>query len=96
MITAFKVFKEDDRPQYSIEHLLNAFEDIHGAMCPRSPFFDNVQYGETSDGQPALRYTVTATGKDCIKLFDGNQGEPELITDITAWLFSMLDGAANL
>lgn len=92
----YKLFKKDDQPNYTIEHLLEAFEDIHAAMCPRQPFFKNVSFGRTADGELALRYQVAMTGKDCIKLFNDDQGTPEIIADLTAWLFSMLDGAANL
>lgn len=89
------IIREDNQPNYCIEHLLEAFNDIHSLVCRVHPFFENVSFGYTTEGQPALRYTVTATECEIIKLFNADQGQPELISDITAYLFSMLDAAAN-
>ena len=90
------IIREDNQPDYSIGHMLDAFDDIHRLVCRVSPFFENVSFGYTQEGQPALSYTVTASDCEITKLFNADQGEPELKADIITYLFSMLDAAANL
>ena len=92
----YKIFNEEDLPEYELSHIMEAFDDILSAICKNNPVFSNIAFGTTSDGAPALRYTVNATNKECLKLFKADQGLPELKADLITWLFSLLDGAVNI
>lgn len=88
------IIREDNNPDYSITHMIEAFADIY--QCMKSDLFDNLEYGHTADGQPALWYDVVPTDTAICKVFNADQGAPELKADIITYLFSMLDSAANL
>lgn len=85
--------REENKPDYSLCHMMEAFTDILKAT--KSDVFDEIAL-ETNDDQLYLRYKVNLTGVYITKLFNMDQGEPELKSDVMEYLFSMLDGAVNL
>ena len=78
---------------YSLEHMFEAFEDILEATG--SGLFKDIELIE-SNNTIAIRYYVTLNDKQVTKEFNADQGGPELKADIMEYLFSMLDGAANI
>lgn len=88
------IMRENNGPDYSLDHMMEAFADILEATG--SKVFDNIELDIRDGEQFKLDYDVTLTGTHITKLFDMEQGLPEIKTDIMAFLFSMLDGAVNL
>lgn len=88
------IMRENNGPDYSLDHMMEAFTDILEATG--SKVFDNIELDIRDGEQFKLDYDVTLTGTHITKLFDMEQGLPEIKTDIMAFLFSMLDGAVNL
>lgn len=84
------VFNEKELIYQDPTHVFEAFTDILEAI--RSDLFSNVSFDEA---EGSLTYYVYGETK-VQKLFDMTQGTPEVVADMLQWLFSMLDGAANL
>lgn len=91
---ATMIMRENNGPEYSIEHMVEAFGDILEATG--SKLFDNIELDIRDGEQFKLEYDVTITGTHITKLFNMDQGLPEIKSDIMAFLFSMLDGAVNI
>lgn len=83
----------ENEVNYSIDHMMEAFSDILEAIG--SKLFKDVELIEDKNGI-ALKYYVTINDKQITKYFETDQGGPELKADIMEYLFSMLDGAANI
>lgn len=90
---ATMIIRPENKADYSIGHMLEAFTDILSATG--SDLFQDIQLVEQDNGL-VLKYLVTPTGNEIIKEFNTDQGTPELKADIMEHLFSMLDAAANL
>ena len=88
------IMREDNKPDYPIDGLTEVLEDILERMNPGA--FSGVTFGINKEGKPALRYIVNLTDTEIIKLFDGEQGTPELKADVIEFMFGMLDSAANV
>ena len=78
---------------YPIDHMMEAFDDILAAMSNK--LFKDIELIQDNEGI-AIRYYVTINDKQITKYFETDQGEPELKADIMEYLFSMLDGVANI
>jgi len=78
---------------YSLDHMMEAFDDILAAMSNK--LFKDIELIQDNEGI-AIRYYVTINDKQITKYFEADQGAPELKADIMEYLFSMLDGAANI
>ena len=71
------------------EHVFEAFMDIYERLD--SKLFKNITF-DRAEG--VLEYD--SIRGHIVKTFDLTQGTPEVVADVMQWLFSMLDGAANL
>lgn len=71
--------------------VFEAFSDILETM--KTGLFDNITYDAD---RAVLDYDLPMIDKHITKIFDTEQAPPELAADLMQWLFSMLDGAANL
>lgn len=83
----------ENENNYSIDHMMEAFSDILEAIG--SKLFKDIELIQDRQGI-AIRYYVTINDKQITKYFETDQGGPELKADIMEYLFSMLDGAANI
>jgi hypothetical protein len=83
----------ENEVNYSIDHMMEAFNDILEAM--NNKLFKDIELIQDNEGI-AIRYYVTINDKQITKYFETDQGEPELKADIMEYLFSMLDGVANI
>lgn len=83
-----KIIKGSDLIYNKPGHVYEAFTDIlerTGTGC-----FENITFDEQ---EGVLQYDVY--GKHITRIFDYDQGTPEVVTDMLQWFFSMLDGIAN-
>ena len=88
---ATMLIRPENKADYSIETMLEAFKDILEATG--ADLFQDIELIEFNK-DIALKYKVYSN--EIVKQFDTNQGTPELKADIMEHLFSMLDAAANL
>lgn len=71
--------------------VFEAFTDILEAM--HTGLFTEITFDAD---RGILEYYLPMIDKHVTKIFDTEQAPPELAADVMQWLFSMLDGAANL
>ena len=86
-----KIFDTYGRDYTDPVGVMEAFKDIYEAIG--NPIFKNIVF-DLDEG--FIEYDATLSGKRIRKLFDMDQGTPELIADIMDWILGMLDAAANM
>jgi len=88
------LFAPDYRVEYeTMEGALEAWQQIADKMG--NTIYKNVRCVTAPSGKPAIAYHVTINDEEILKVFDDTDAT-QFTADVMQWLFSMLDGIANL
>lgn len=83
------ILPDEDKVIYTdVDTVLEIFEEVYSKL--RNDLFTNIEYNNG-----VLDYD-TKYGTHITKIFDMDQGAPEVVSDVMQYLFSMLDASINL